>query len=140
MQRDRHVGKEPEVLRGARRLAAGLGDGQAGVERLEFGDPGGAGLDAVRDPVQDRGPGSGGQVRPGAGGERVGSGGGGPVHVLGPACRHGGVRLVADRVGHLERAAVRALHGSAGDEVLEFAGQIRRRRAHDAPPWASQAS
>ncbi len=120
MQGDRRVGEEPEVLRGPRGLAAGLGDGEPGVERLEFGDPWGAGLDVIRDPVQDLRPVAGRHLRPRAVGERGGGGGDGPVHVVGGAGRHRGVRLVAHRVGDLERGPVRASGGLAGDEVLEF--------------------
>ena len=68
MPGDGQVGEEPEVLRGAGRLTAGLGDRQAGVERLEFGDPLGAGLDTVRDLGQD-----GARSRPGIVGQ------GGPI-------------------------------------------------------------
>ena len=63
------------AIRGPRRLAAGLGDRQAGVERLELGDPPRAGLDAVGDPVQDGGPGPADKARPRPFGER-GLGGG----------------------------------------------------------------
>jgi hypothetical protein len=50
---DDQVGEEAEVLRGAAGLAAGLGDRQSAVERLEGGQGGVAGGDDVGDPLQD---------------------------------------------------------------------------------------
>ena len=126
VQGDGQVGEEPEVLRGPRRLAAGLGDRQPGVERLELGDPRRARLDAVGDPVQDGGPGPPGQARPGPFGERGPGGGHGQAHVARPARRDRGVRAVGHRVRDLERGAVRAGGGRAADEVLELAGQAAR--------------
>ena len=140
VQGHHHVGEEAEVLRRPGRLAAGLGDRQAGVERLEFGDPVRASLDTGRDPVQDLRPFASGQAGPRSFGERGGGGGGRPVHVLRPACRHGGIRLVADRVGDLEGDAVRAFAGLAGDEVLERGGEPGRRVHWASPCWASQAA
>jgi len=126
VQGDGQVGEEPEVLRGAGRLTAGLGDRQAGVERLEFGDPLGAGLDAVRDLGQDAGPFASGHRGPGTFGEGVAGHGDGVVDVGRAARGDGGVRPVGHRVRDLERRAVSAGDVRAADEVLELGGNGAR--------------
>ena len=99
------VREEAEVLGRAQGLALGLGDGQAGVEGFQFGEPGLLGFDGVGDPVQDAGAFAGLHLRPRAVGERFAGGGDGEVDVLLLAGGGGGVVGVGHRVQDVEGLA-----------------------------------
>jgi hypothetical protein len=124
--RDDHVGEVPEVLRRARRLPLGLGDGQPGVERLRRRDPLAPRLDPVRDPVQDPRPGPRRHPRPRPPRERLDRRLHGLVDVVHVAGRRPRVHPVAHGIGDPERAAADARHVPPADEVLNL---IRRRQA-----------
>src|SRR4051794_35074031 len=74
----------------------------------------------VRVLFEARGARRGGRAGRGGAAERGGSGGGGAADFLGAARRDGGVGHVGHRVGDVEGGAVRAGHGRAADEVLQF--------------------
>ena len=120
------VREEAEVLGRAQGLALGLGDRQAGVEGLEFGEPGLLGLDGVGDPVQDAGALAGLHLRPRAVGEGLAGGGDGEVDVLLLAGGGGGVVRVGHRVQDVEGLAADGVNELAVDVVLDVGGQVLR--------------
>ncbi len=137
--RDDQVGEEPEVLRGALRLAERLRDRQAGVEGLELGEVGVLRLDGVGDAVQDAGSLARLHPRPRSVLERAGRGGDREVDVglLAGGRRH--VGLVGHRVEHVERVAVDAVDERAVDVVLDAVRQSLGLAHRRAPIWKSSA-
>jgi hypothetical protein len=118
------VREEAEVLGRAQGLALGLGDGQAGVEGFEFGEPGFLGLDGVGDLVQDPGAFARLHLRPRAVDERLAGSGDGEVDVFLLAGGGGGVVGVGDRVQDVEGLAAHGVNELAVDEVLDVGGQV----------------
>ncbi len=123
---DDQVGEEAEVLGRASCLTERLRDGQARVERLEFGEAGVARLDDVCDAVQDAGPLARQHPRPRALGEGAAGGGDGTLDVglLAGGRRH--IRLVGDGVEDVERVAVDRVDERAVDVVPDAVGQVCR--------------